>query len=107
MACEQFQWLWPVAGESSNEFCRRVGIKAGDWIARPTRGHWEGKEFVADIIHRYLVDGFDDDGTNTHRCTVRVSRPYSATMNLVMPGLRTGWIVGPQKTLAKLCRYHD
>ena len=24
-----------------------------------------------------------------------------------LPGLRTGWIVGPQKTLAKLCRYHD
>jgi aspartate/methionine/tyrosine aminotransferase len=24
-----------------------------------------------------------------------------------LPGLRTGWIVGPAKTLAKLCSYHD
>ncbi len=24
-----------------------------------------------------------------------------------LPGLRTGWIVGPRNTLARLCRYHD
>ena len=24
-----------------------------------------------------------------------------------LPGLRTGWIVGPAKTIARLCSYHD
>jgi len=71
----------------------RAARRAGAWI-------------VADEVYR----GAEVSGTTTptfwgRHDKVLITAGLSKAFGL--PGLRTGWIVGPPKTIARLCSYHD
>lgn len=71
----------------------RAARRAGAWI-------------VSDEVYRGAeVDGGTSPTFWGRYDKVLVTAGLSKAFGL--PGLRTGWIVGPSKTLEHLCRYHD
>ncbi len=71
----------------------RVARRAGAWI-------------VADEVYR----GAELEGPTSPTFWGRYDRVLvtaGLSKAFGLPGLRTGWIVGPAKTIARLCSYHD
>ena len=71
-----------------------AAAKVGAWVISDEV--YRGAEFDGE-----LTTSFWDSGYERILCTAGLSKAYS------LPGLRTGWVVGPPKMIEKLWSYHD
>ena len=81
----------------------REDMQAAVVAAAATVGAWvisdevyRGAEFDGELTQTFWGSGYE-----RILCTAGLSKAYS------LPGLRTGWVVGPPKMIEKLWSYHD
>jgi aspartate/methionine/tyrosine aminotransferase len=71
-----------------------AAAKVGAWIISDEV--YRGAEFDGGLTQSFWGSGYE-----RILCTAGLSKAYS------LPGLRTGWVVGPPKTIEKMWGYHD
>lgn len=71
-----------------------AAAKVGAWVLSDEV--YRGAEFDGELTTSFWGSGYE-----RILCTAGLSKAYS------LPGLRTGWVVGPAKMIEKLWSYHD